>query len=239
MLELCRRAYLQALGVMQYTPTSALPSAKPSPILSVNQIYPEIEDQQIVPVASVILPTEADAKATLLVVDDKDTGVTKPQPLNKAQDQVKFSLAMVEVPGALLVLMDLSDVDAMGCSGVEYQLLKAILKSVGVDAEPSTYLFKWPMVNNPAMSQGEKEAAEGLKGFLAAKQERRFVPSMLLIGHFASCFALKGQHTTKQFSGSADVGCYSIPALSDMLSSWQAKAEAWQVLSLLRNKLVQ
>jgi len=239
MLESYRLAYLQTLGVKQYTPMFGIPFAKPSPELIYNQIYPEIEAQPIAPEALLPRSKVAETIEPTALVEGNVAESVNYDLQSKAKNHVKFALAMVDIPGVLLVLIDLTDADAMGCSGIEYQLLKAVFRSVGIDGEPSTYLFKWPMVNNPSAVQGETEAAEGLEGFLMAKQERNFAPSMLLIGRFASCFTINGQYSIKEFPGLTDVACYSIPALSDMLTSWESKADAWQVLSLLRTKLAQ
>lgn len=150
---------------------------------------------------------------------------------------LRFALTMVEIPGKLMVVADLGDADAMGCSALEYQLLQGILKSIALAAEPSPHLFRWPLVNNKHLAQGKTEAADGLQGFLIAKLEKLNVSNVLLIGEYASGF-MPDQAVTASvdFSGKA-VQCYRTPSLNQMLKDWQYKPVAWQALMQLMRAL--
>lgn len=283
MLEARRRAYLHAMGIMQYAPVAAIAGAKPSPILEPEQIYPElldveevVDDVVAVPPAvesavppSVVAPPNVEhaveqavantsptrpPSAELLPISDEppETPDIKITPLEDhgakdvanapaespvVAESVRFALTMVEVPGQIMVLADLGSADAMGCSAVEYQLLQGLLKSIGVSAEPSPHLFRWPLINNPNLVQGKMEAAEGLQGFLMAKLEKLQISRLLLIGEYASGFMPEGAAMSDvPFSGKP-VQCFRIPSMGAMQSDWRYKPEAWKVLSPLSHAL--
>jgi len=159
------------------------------------------------------------------------------EPTAPADRPLRFALTMVEIPGKLMVVADLGDTDAMGCSALEYQLLQGILKSVSLSAEPSPHLFRWPLVNNKHLAQGKAEAADGLQGFLIAKLEKLNVSNVLLIGEYASGFMPEQEECANvDFSGSS-IQCFRTPSLNDMLQDWQHKPVAWQALARLKRAL--
>ena len=303
MLEARRRAYMKAMGVVQFTPVDAIDGAGVSPILLPEQIYPELVDvpcvedtvsqetvshetvpQEAAPQAApqeVIRPTippqtevlQSGANqprsnqagpdtsiATQTVTpkvsfseaalqhdgppptpDIKITPLDEAAPVASVQkapvDVLRFALTMVEVPGKLLVLADLGDADAMGCSAMEYHLLQAVLKSISLEAEPSQHLFRWPLINNKRLAQGKAEAAEGLQGFLMSKLELLQVPNLLLVGEFASAF-MPEQDTQAviDFAG-YKAHCFRIPSLQNMLNDWQYKPQAWTTLAGVKQRL--
>ena len=158
--------------------------------------------------------------------------------VQKVQAEVlRFALTMVEVPGKLLVLADLGDADAMGCSAMEYHLLQAVLKSISVEAEPSQHLFRWPLINNKRLTQGKAEAAEGLQGFLMSKLEVLQAPNLLLIGEFASGFMPEQDAQAVMDFAGYKAHCFRIPSLQNMLNDWQYKPQAWATLVGLKQCL--
>ncbi|OUS31620.1 hypothetical protein A9Q99_03365 [Gammaproteobacteria bacterium 45_16_T64] len=296
MLEARRRAYLSAMGLVQYTPVAAIGGAKASHFLEPEQVYPELAEVDVfvdpVPAAidvvvtrpneakpdlqngrpitdvvntvgnvgavekaveGVVASTEAarTPSAALPSISDvppetpdikitplDDPSVATAQPVVPVvNEQLRFALTMVEVPGKLMVLADLSSADAMGCSALEYQLLQALLKSIHIDAEPSQHLFRWPLINNRTMVQGRQEAADGLHGFLMAKLEKLQVSQLLLIGEFASGFMPENlTHSAIPFAGQT-VQCFRVPSMQSMLTDWSQKPMAWKALVQLKQSL--
>ncbi|MBV1920877.1 MAG: hypothetical protein KUG73_09360 [Pseudomonadales bacterium] len=305
MLEARRRAYMKAMGVVQFSPISAIDGASVSPVLLPEQVYPELVDvpyveeavpqetvpqetfrqaspdvqvpqSQVIPPPVEALTSDANQLQTNQAPSNKsgpDTSIAtqnvtvkasfseaalqhdgppptpdiKITPLDEAapvapekkgHDEVlRFALTMVEIPGKLLVLADLSDANAMGCSAMEYHLLQAVLKSISLEAEPSQHLFRWPLINNKRMAQGKAEAAEGLQGFLMSKLEVLQTPNLLLIGEFASGF-MPGQdaQAVMDFAG-YKAHCFRIPSLQNMLNDWQYKPQAWATLVSMTQRL--
>ena len=284
MLEARRRAYMKAMGVVQFTPVDAIEGACISPVLLPEQVYPELVDvpcedgipsqddvsqpqqnhvqlaqtqlnqqqsSQVGPDASIatqtVTPKVALSETALQhdgpppTPDIKITPLDDVEPVVTVQktqaETVRFALTMVEVPGKLLVLADLGDADAMGCSAMEYHLLQAVLKSLSLEAEPSQHLFRWPLINNKRMVQGKAEAAEGLQGFLMSKLEVLQATNLLLIGEFASSF-MPEQDTqaVMDFSG-YKAHCFRIPSLQNMLNDWQYKPLAWATLAGVKQRL--
>lgn len=305
MLEARRRAYLKAMGVMQFSPVSAIDGAGVSPVLLPEQVYPELVDvpyveeavpqetfqqapsdaqvpqSQVIPPQADVLPSDVNqpqpnqiqsnqspsnkagpdtsiatqsvtAKASFSdaalqhdgpppTPDIKITPLDETVPIapeKKGHEEVlRFALTMVEIPGKLLVLADLSDANSMGCSAMEYHLLQAVLKSISLEAEPSQHLFRWPLINNKRMAQGRAEAAEGLRGFLMSKLEVLQAPNLLLIGEFASGFMPEQDaQSVIDFAG-YKAHCFRIPSLQNMLNDWQHKPQAWTTLVSMKQYL--
>ncbi len=293
MLEARRRAYMKAIGVVQFTPLNAIGGAGVSPILLPEQVYPalvdvpcvedaapqeafqqtpsdaQVQQSQTVPPQLEVQPDSNQSRsnqsrsnqagpdtsiATQAVTpkvsfsdaalqhdgppptpDIKITPLDETAPIASAQkvqaEVLRFALTMVEVPGKLLVLADLGDADAMGCSAMEYHLLQAVLKSISIEAEPSQHLFRWPLINNKRLAQGKAEAAEGLQGFLMSKLEVLQAPSLLLIGEFASGFMPEQDAQTLMDFAGYKAHCFRIPSLQNMLNDWQYKPQAWATLA--------
>ncbi len=296
MLEARRRAYMKAMGVVQFTPVDAIDGAGVSPVLLPEQVYPELADitsaeeslsqetlsqealqptpkeaqvpnmpqvQSVQPPAEALQPGASQSGPATLAPsvtpkasfseaalqhdgppptpDIKITpldDVTPTVAVQKVQDEaLRFALTMVEIPGKLLVLADLTDADAMGCSAMEYHLLQAVLKSISLEAEPSQHLFRWPLINNKRMTQGKAEAAEGLQGFLMSKLELLQVPNLLLIGEFASGFMPEQDAQTVMDFAGYKAHCFRIPSLQNMLNDWQYKPQAWAALASVKHRL--
>jgi len=299
-LEARRRAYMKAMGVMQFSPINAIDGAGVSPVLLPEQVYPELVDvpyveetvpqetfqqapsnaqvpqSQVIPPQAEVLRSEANQHQTNKPPSNKagpDTSIPmqtvtpkasfseaalqhdgppptpdiKITPLDetvtvasekKGHDEVlRFALTMVEIPGKLLVLADLSDANAMGCSTMEYHLLQAVLKSISLEAEPSQHLFRWPLINNKRMAQGKAEAAEGLQGFLMSKLELLQTPNLLLVGEFASAFMPEQEEQAMMDFAGYQAHCFRIPSLQNMLNDWQYKPQAWATLVSMKQRL--
>jgi len=287
-LEVRRRAYMKAMGVVQFTPVDAIDGAAVSTVLLPEQVYPELVDvssaedtlpqETVQPVPTenhepenravkteseviqprlnqsgpktltpTVAPKASFSEAALQHDGPPPTPDIKITPLDeiaptvavqKVQDEaLRFALTMVEIPGKLLVLADLTDADAMGCSAMEYHLLQAVLKSISLEAEPSQHLFRWPLVNNKRMAQGKVEAAEGLQGFLMSKLELLQVPNLLLIGKFSSGFMPEQDAQAVMDFAGYKAHCFRIPSLQNMLNDWQYKPQAWAALASVKHRL--
>jgi len=296
-LEARRRAYIKAMGVVQFTPIDTIDGAGVSPVLLPEQVYPELVEAPSVEGTSPHIPPQEPFQATVQApevlppaldqndVNQAQSNQTQPKqagpdtsiatqtvtpkasfseaalqhdgppptpdikitpldetvpvaPVQKVSvEALRFALTMVEIPGKLLVLADLADADAMGCSAMEYHLLQAVLKSISLEAEPSQHLFRWPLVNNIRMAQGKAEAAEGLQGFLMSKLEILQVPNLLLVGEFASGFMPEQDAQALMDFAGYKAHCFRIPSLHNMLNDWQYKPQAWATLAMVKHRL--
>lgn len=156
----------------------------------------------------------------------------------KPSAQQRFTLAVINLPQQVRLLVQLSQPDAPGLSAVEYRMLGDLLLALGnrQDINDSAIkLFRWPLVNNPRIAADASAARDGLLAFLAAAQGEQPLAKTVLLGTAPqTCFphAAIGQAFAlpELDSATGAAHCLMTHSLLDLQRDWSLKPALWQHL---------
>lgn len=159
----------------------------------------------------------------------------KKQPVApKAASLQRFTLAVITLPQRARLLVELSQPDAPGLSGVEFRLLSDLLLALNCQQEigdSNTKLFRWPLVNNPRIAADVSAARDGLLAFLSAAQSEQPLDKVLFLG-VAPLVCFPHQQAGEAFTlpeldGASCLLTYSLAALQ---KDWTLKPIVWRQL---------
>lgn len=225
-----RRAYLQALGVVEYLPRQLDCDAMAEQAVVEVGAPGSVADQ---------VPTEADHSQEVALPesapDQCETLATQPA------ETIRFSFLWVHTAANMSLLIEAADPEIAELSAQEHRLLANILRALGLDIEAQEkHFFCWPLVNNPKIPQGQQEALDSLLAYTA---ESVTGEHLLLLGELPANFFIPA-------SAAADTGAsrylnlrgrklslIELPSLSAMLGNWKAKALTWQRIAHLQQNL--
>ncbi|MCG8672366.1 MAG: hypothetical protein MI867_23380 [Pseudomonadales bacterium] len=147
----------------------------------------------------------------------------------------EFCLAWIETRQGIAFLVELGDAGVKDLSAQEHRLMGDIYKALQVPEDQCRHqFFKWPLVNNPKIKQGEEEARETLSGYLESKVANQPVSAVVLMGELPErLLAPNGQQLVL---GGQQLITVASPSLNLMLNQWQSKARAWRALAPLRGR---
>lgn len=158
----------------------------------------------------------------------------KPQVVPKAASLQRFAVAVITLPQRARLLVELSQPDAPGLSGVEFRLLSDLLLALSCRQEigdSNTKLFRWPLVNNPRIAADVSAARDGLLAFLAAAQSEQPLAKVLFLGAAPLvCFPHQqvGEvFTLPELDGAS---CLFTPSLTALQKDWTLKPIVWRQL---------
>ncbi len=237
--EARRLAYLEVMGVESYFPCQMLPGAKPSILCETLPVIEETvlaePDPQRQP-----QPQRATGEDTLrALMPDIDFAQKKPPkaavPIKEtAQTQsagkpeaVRFNLRFFQVPGLAMI------VDSSPDSFPEPPLQRFVANLLfavsglndgwegAIKTNLQQHLFRWPLVGNHQIEQGEGAAREAVTAAILANHERHSAPLIVLMGQAATDFG------GGDYSGARVVSAQSV---SHYLNTPQDKRELWQSL---------
>jgi hypothetical protein len=159
----------------------------------------------------------------------------KKQPVApKAASLQRFTLAVITLPQRARLLVELSQPEAPGLSGVEFRLLSDLLLALNCQQEigdSNTKLFRWPLVNNPRIAADVSAARDGLLAFLSAAQSEQPLDKVLFLG-VAPLVCFPHQQAGEAFTlpeldGASCLLTYSLAALQ---KDWTLKPIVWRQL---------
>ena len=202
--ETKRLAYLQAMGVESFFPRFRLPGA-PEPVLCRTLPEPEVlsapaadSEAQSQPRTARDAPESARNLLRDLVGTPAKAESPKPAPAAETQpkpEKLQFILRFYLVPG-LALLVDASPEQMPETASKQFaaNLMLALSRRQqgwqgSIKQGLQQHLFRWPVVGNQALAQGEAEAREAVNAAILANCERNALPQVLLMGEQAQRFA--------------------------------------------------
>ena len=180
--ETKRLAYLQAMGVESFFPRFRLPGA-PEPVLCRTLPEPEV-------LSAPAADSEAQSQPRTAREAPAPAAETQPKP-----EKLQFILRFYLVPGlALLVDASPEQVPETALKQFAANLMLALSRRQegwqgSIKQSLQQHLFRWPVVGNQALAQGETEAREAVNAAILANCERNALPQVLLMGEQAQRFA--------------------------------------------------
>ena len=248
--EARRLAYLDVMGVDSYFPKLQLPGAKPSVLRETlpdfDAIAPERaavdpRQQSAVPAQGGAQqgggPVQTTGHEALRALMPEIEGIERPAakkpaavaaaPAVAKTDIVRFNLRFFQVPG-LAMIVD-SSPDSAPESPIQRLAANLLLAlsdlnanwDGAIKANLQQHLFRWPVVGNVQVEQGEVAAKEAVTASVTANQERHNIPLVLLMGEQAVQYA-GGEYS--------EAKVLTADSLSDYLINPLTKRELWQKL---------
>jgi hypothetical protein len=254
LIESRRRAYLNAMQVVNWLPRTELPFAAPSRPELLDMPAPEPE----VPAAVVTAapPAEAPAQPAARVAErpkidvprpslaSTRNGAKPPEDVEEAPPVVKpapvppprFALQLLRA-GRCLLLVELPTGEAFQSRDPAYLLLKDMLRAAGLPDAPQIVgePVRWPLLVRGTMDQGPEAARDFVQGFLAVQMEAAPCACLWLIGLPAVRFA--GEVDAEAFNRELQIeglgSAWAVPGLELLMEEPQRKAAVWQAMRRL------
>src|SRR4051812_23134116 len=199
LIESRRRAYLNAMQVVNWLPRTELPFAAPSrpELLDMPKPEPEVPaapaPQAQAPVQTAVArpserpkievprPSLASTRNGAKPVEEADTTpvVAKPAPVPPP----RFALQLLRA-GRCLLLVELPTGEAFQSRDPAYLLLKDMLRAAGLPDAPQIVgePVRWPWLNRGTLDQGPEAARDFVQGFLSVQMEAAPCACLWLIG---------------------------------------------------------
>ena len=225
MEERRRLAYLEAMGFQPLVPRWRLPGARPSPRCEISPLPSETVAHAAAEPATV---PPAPRMPELEPAPPRRAARPRAAPLQRAARPAaeRFALTVGLVPGRVLLLDD-------GGSGGDYQQLLANLTRAllgGAECALQREMFRWPLVDNPALDHSRGAARQALQALVAAQAEKLQLRAVLLMGDIAASLLFP---ESERGSGLLRDGSLPVPALitdsaRNMLSEPARKRQVWQ-----------
>lgn len=251
LIESRRRAYLNAMQVVNWLPRTELPFAAPSrpELLDMPEPEPEVAAVPVVqaeaPVQSAPRPVErpkievprpslASTRTGAKPVAEVEEApvVVKPAPVPPP----RFALQLLRA-GACLLLVELPTGEAFQSRDPAYLLLKDMLRAAGLPDAPQIVgePVRWPWLNRGTLDQGPEAARDFVQGFLSVQMEAAPCACLWLIGLPAVRFA--GEADAEAFNTELQIEglglAWAIPGLELLMEEPQRKAAVWQAMRRL------
>ncbi|GLH46081.1 hypothetical protein RS3R6_29570 [Pseudomonas atacamensis] len=251
LIESRRRAYLNAMQVVNWLPRTELPFAAPSRPELLEMPEPELE----VPVAPAPLG-EAPAQPAARQAERPKIEVPRPslastrngaKPVEEVDDTPvvvkpapvpppRFALQLLRA-GRCLLLVELPTGEAFQSRDPAYLLLKDMLRAAGLPDAPQIVgePVRWPWLNRGTLDQGPEAARDFVQGFLSVQMEAAPCACLWLIGLPAVKFA--GEADAEAFNSELQIEglglAWAIPGLELLMEEPQRKAAVWQAMRRL------
>ncbi len=245
--EAKRLAYLEAMGIDSYFPRINLPGAKQSVLCQTLPVREEAATEGPVDIAAPMgaapdaAPQLATGHDTLLAlmpqIGGRESPATKKVEAAPAQTAVaksaalRFNLRFFQLPG-LAMIVD-SSPDSAPEPPMQRFVANLLLALSALDEnwegaiKPNLqqHVFRWPLVGNAQIDQGEQAAREAVNASVFANRERHAIPLILLLGEQAAQFGA-GDYP--------DARVICLESISHYLVNPAAKRELWQALLAAR-----
>lgn len=252
LIESRRRAYLNAMQVVNWLPRTELPFAAPSRTELLDMLEPELEapvasaPEAQAPVQPVVArpserpkievprPSLASTRNGAKPVEEVDATpvVAKPAPVPPP----RFALQLLRA-GRCLLLVELPTGEAFQSRDPAYLLLKDMLRAAGLPEAPQIVgePVRWPWLNRGTLDQGPEAARDFVQGFLSVQMEAAPCACLWLIGLPAVRFA--GEADAEAFNRELQIEglgpAWAIPGLELLMEEPQRKAAVWQAMRRL------
>lgn len=235
--EARRLAYLEVMGVDSYFPRLTLPGAKPSVLCETLPAVEELEVAVELAPATEPVPQRATGQETLRALlpnvdiaaktDAKKPAKALAATVAPKAELLRFNLRFFQVPGLAMI------VDASPDSAPEPAIQRFVANLLlalsdlnegwegAIKANLQQHLFRWPVVGNAQVDQGEQAAKEAVAASVLANRERHAIPLILLMGEQAAHYGVGDYPDTRVLT---------VASVSHYLSSPLAKRELWQTL---------
>jgi hypothetical protein len=255
-----RRAYLDAMQVVQWLPRAELPFAAPSrPELlawvEAPPVAPALEPELATPAAAVAPPAPAPrppAPSIRPKIEMPRPAVVKAAPAVKAAASEPANVAQASAPapapaprfalqllraGNCLVLVELPTGEPFQSRDPGYLLLKDMLRAAGLPDAPQLLgePVRWPLLARGSLDQGPEAARDFVQGFVAAQLEQAPCVCLWLIGLPALRYAGEVDAAAYYQAVSIDTLCegWALPGLETLMDEPARKADVWHAMRQL------
>lgn len=239
-----RDNYLKALQIETWVPRVNLPNAAESKIITTtkNNVTPSIienssQKEIITNLADNLNKPAIEEKKKIASAHLNQKIENKIEQNITTDDAPSFSLQLMKA-GSCLLLIELSQGEALQINDKSYQLLRNILRAAQLSDSPEWLgdIIHWPLFKQTSIPQGKHEANEFLQSFIKTHQEQlNDINWLWLIGDAAINYTIPLQHinyyqiVTDQTLGKSLL----IPALDILLNTPDNKAKLWQSIRLM------
>lgn len=245
-----RRAYLDAMQVVQWLPRAELPFAAPSraELLAWEApAKPEAHAPASLPpvvtkVATVLSPSPTERPRPELprpATGAKPARSTEsaPAPAPKASKPVvaapRFALQLLRA-GACLVLVELPTGEAFQSRDSGYLLLKDMLRAAGLPDSPRLIgePVRWPLLARGSLDQGPEAARDFVQGFISVQLETEPCDCIWLVGLSALRYAADASESAFYRLVPIDNLCegWALPGLETLMDEPMRKADVWHAM---------
>jgi len=245
-----RRAYLDAMQVVQWLPRAELPFAAPSRAELLAWEAPTQPEPQVAPAMPAAAPsviTRAPAPAPVPAERPRPeiprpTAAAKPAeaapaPAPKAARPVvqapRFALQLLRA-GACLVLVELPTGEAFQTRDPGYLLLKDMLRAAGLPDSPRLIgePVRWPLLARGSLDQGPEAARDFVQGFIAVQLETEPCDCIWLVGLPALRYAADVGESAFHTLVAIDNLCegWALPGLETLMDEPMRKADVWHAM---------
>lgn len=242
-----RRAYLDAMQIVQWLPRAELPFAAPSRPELFIELEPEPEAQTEPAIAAVIRPTVETPRAKGAKVEIPRPAPAQPkakveepatasEPAAAPVPPPRFALQLLRA-GRCLLLVELPTGEAFQSRDPAYVLLKDMLRAAGLPDSPKMVgdPVRWPLLTRGNLDQGPQAATDFVQSFVAAQTEREPCTCLWLVGlpalRFGGAGDAESYYRNWQVEGLGDA--WGVPGLELLMEEPQRKAAVWQSMRAL------
>ncbi|MEB0041239.1 MULTISPECIES: energy transducer TonB [unclassified Pseudomonas] len=254
-----RRAYLNAMQVVNWLPRTALPFAAPSRPELLAPLPPPVEPgiKQLSP-ASVAVAPAAVALNAKPVIEPPKVEVPRPSLASTRNNAVidvaqaasapikaafvappRFALQLLRA-GRCLLLVELPTGEAFQSRDPAYLLLKDMLRAAGLRDSPRIIgePVRWPLLVRGQLDQGPESARDFVQGFVSARLEDEPCACLWLIGLPSIRFA--GEANAESYNRELQVeglgSAWALPGLELLMDEPQRKADVWLAMRRLMTR---
>jgi len=248
-----RRAYLDAMQVVQWLPRAELPFAAPSraELLAWEAPAEPVADAlQSVPPAVAKgttapnpLPTERPRPELPRPAAVAKPAEAAPAPAPKVAKPVvaapRFALQLLRA-GACLVLVELPTGEAFQSRDPGYLLLKDMLRAAGLPDSPRLIgePVRWPLLARGSLDQGPEAARDFVQGFISVQLETEPCDCIWLVGLPALRYAADAGESAFYSVVPIDNLCegWALPGLETLMDEPMRKADVWHAMRPLMGR---
>lgn len=235
-----RNDYLEAMQIDTWIPRVNLPYAAQSNLIATQEVatIPSIADSPPPTHPEENLSERITPEETPKIIATNHSLIEeKAEPSIIGASPPKFSLQLMKA-GSCLLLIELTQGEALQIHDKRYQLLRNILKAAHLPNSPEWLgdIIHWPLFKQTSIAQGKQEANEFLQSFIKTYQEQLTDTQYLwLIGNNAIEYAaqLDESHYYQALSHQSLGQVLIIPSLDSLLSNPNQKAKLWQCIAPL------
>lgn len=241
-----RRAYLDAMQVVQWLPRAELPFAAPSRPELLTWEAPVESEPALVPalppaVARAPAPTSGPLERSRPEIPrpaaPAKPAEPAPAPSPKAARPVvpapRFSLQLLRA-GACLVLVELPTGEAFQSRDPGYLLLKDMLRAAGLPDSPRLIgePVRWPLLVRGTLDQGPEAARDFVQGFISVQLETEPCDCIWLVGLPALRYAADAGESAFYSVVPIDNLCegWALPGLETLMDEPMRKADVWHAM---------
>lgn len=241
-----RRAYLDAMQVVQWLPRAELPFAAPSrPELLAWEAPLEPEPPLVPALSPVVARAPAAPSAALersrpeiprpaaLAKPVEPAPVPAPKVAKPVVAAPRFALQLLRA-GACLVLVELPTGEAFQSRDPGYLLLKDMLRAAGLPDSPRLIgePVRWPLLARGSLDQGPEAARDFVQGFISVQLETEPCDCIWLVGLPALRYAADAGESAFYSVVPIDNLCegWALPGLETLMDEPMRKADVWHAM---------